>query len=464
LKKASAKMKNLFLFLSCICSFYAFGQEVNKEYKKLVWNENFETTDKWNTTFNSDNLFLGQNGFYELYRRSKKSGYFILPDLNEEYGSFQVETELIFGNHNNRKQSAGLLLMAKSETSGGILVEINQKKEFRVLRVYKDKQVAINAPGNGWRKASNTITKGENTIIIKTYNKVYDLYINNVYMTSFTDIELNKGKIGLYIGPDSKANFNSIKVYIEDKVELKDIENNDTKNEEQAFTQIIIKLKDQILRKDKELDDYKTKLRMCENNSIGGGSKLIDTASINTKRRLQTKIQILEDELDEVRFKIVKLEEENKKLKDFKSGIEKGEENGDIIINLTNMVSNQKKSIDILDKQNKVLNDENNSLFKELKDMTKTLDKTTNDLTAQKTNNQYQKTEIDSLKRQIQILKDSITKVNQMNTPTNVIENIKPVKPKTDEELLQEMIEKEREERRKRLEEEERKRKELEGQ
>ncbi|MDP2174434.1 MAG: hypothetical protein Q8K70_00845 [Bacteroidota bacterium] len=457
-------MKNLFLFLSCICSFYAFGQEVNKEYKKLVLNEQFETTDKWNTTFNSDNLFLGQNGFYELYRRSKKSGYFILPDLNEEYGSFQVETQLIFGNHNNKKQSAGLLLMAKSETSGGILVEINQKKEFRIVRVYKDKQVAINASGSGWRKASNTITKGENTIIVKTYNKVYDLYINNVYMTSFTDIELNKGKIGLYIGPDSKVKFDLLKIYIEDKVELKDLDNSDIKEEEKAFTQIIIKLKDQLLRKDKELDDLKTKLKMCENNSTGVGTRFNDTATINTKNRLQIKVTNLEDELDEVRFKIVRLEEENKKLKEFKTGIEKGEENGDIIINLTNMVSNQKKSIDILDKQNKVLNDENNSLFKELKDMTKTLDKTTNDLTSSKIKNLEQKNEIDSLMRQISQLKDSISKVNQLNSTKNDHDIIKPGKPKTEEELLQEMIEKEREERRKRLEEEERKRKELEGQ
>jgi hypothetical protein len=463
LKKASAKMKNLFLFLSCICSFYAFGQEVNKEYKKLVLNEQFETTDRWNTTFNSDNLFLGQNGFYELYRRSKKSGYFILPELTEEYGSFQVETQMVFGNHDNKKQSAGLLLMAKSETSGGILVEINQKKEYRIVRVFKDKQVAINASGSGWKKASNTITKGENSIIVKTYNKVYDLYINQVFMTSFTDIELNKGKIGLFIGPDSKAKFDLLTIHIEDKVELKDIDNTNVKEEEKAFTQIIIKLKDQLLRKDKELDELKTKLKLCENNSTGLGTRLNDTAVINSRNRLLMKVDILEDELDELRFKLVKLEEENNKLKEFKSGIEKGDENGDIIINLTNMVSNQKKSIDILDKQNKVLNDENNSLFKELKDMTKTLDKTTNDLTVQKNKATIQKNEIDSLKRQITMLNDSLVKVKQIQIKENN-DTVQPTKPKTEEELLQEMIEKERQERRKRLEEEERKRKEAEGQ
>ena len=68
-------MKKLFLFLIYLWCFSAFGQEVNKEFKKTVFNEQFDNTDKWNTTFNTDNLFLGQNGFYELFRRSKKSGY-----------------------------------------------------------------------------------------------------------------------------------------------------------------------------------------------------------------------------------------------------------------------------------------------------------------------------------------------------------------------------------------------------
>jgi hypothetical protein len=363
----------------------------------------------------------------------------------------------MFGQHNNKKQSAGVLMMASSESSGGILVEINQKREYRILRLNKDKQVAIHSSGNSWVKLPSVITKSENTIVVKTYNKVYDLYINSVFVTTFTDIELNKGKVGLYIGPDSKAKFDFLKLYLEEKVELRDLETNTTKEEEQAFTQIIIKLKDQIIRKDKEIDELKTKIKLNNNQA---SVRQNDTGLLNSRNRLQMRVTELEDEVDEMSFKLIQLKEENNRLKDFKQGIEKGDENGDIIINLTNMVSNQKKTIDVLTSQNGILNQENNSLFIELKDITKTLDKTTNQLTTEKEKNSLLKQELDSLKRLNLKLQDSINQKNQLeNTP-----NQEPKKPLTEEEILKQMIEKEREERRKKLEEEKQKEEQGQGQ
>jgi chromosome segregation ATPase len=151
------------------------------------------------------------------------------------------------------------------------------------------------------------------------------------------------------------------------------------------------------------------------------------------------------------------MEEEIKVLNDFKTGVEKGND-GDIVINLTNMVSNQKASLDALEKANKVLNEENNSLFMEIKDLTKALDRATNEITTLKANQVAHQSKIDSLKKQISILKDSIQK-KQMELN---VKNGLPEKELTEDEKLQMMIEKEREERRKRREEEERKRKEAE--
>ncbi len=422
---------------------------MNKEFTKLVLNEQFDNTDKWNTTFNLDNLFIGQNGFYELFRQSKKTGYYVIPEYKDEYSSFQFECSFSFSKHQNNKQSFGVVLMANSENSNGILIEFNQKKSYRIQRIFKDKQIPIDGLPSNWVKTTNGLTKFENNIVIKTHNKVYDLYINGIFISTFSDIELNKGKIGLFIGPDSKAKVDYIKVLIEDKQELKDIDNTNSKQEELAFTQIIIKLKDQINRKDKEIDELKTKLKLSDNTPMNRG---IDTATLNQKNRCQAKVSVLEDEIEELTFKISKLEEENLKLKEFKTSVEKGQDEGDIVINLSNMVSNQKKNIELLENKNKVLNNENNSLFLELKQMTKTLDKTTNDLTNSKELNKSQSIELDSLKVLIQNLKDSLAVKNKVNT-----ENETPEKPLSEEEQLQKMIEKEREERRKRLEELEKK-------
>lgn len=91
-------MKNLFVIWMCGCGIFAFGQEVNKDFTRQLLNETFDNVDNnWSTTFNADNLFIGQNGFYELYRLSKKSGYYVFSNTSEEYASFQLELAVYFG-------------------------------------------------------------------------------------------------------------------------------------------------------------------------------------------------------------------------------------------------------------------------------------------------------------------------------------------------------------------------------
>lgn len=449
-------MRKLFVLWLCGQGIFAFGQEVNKEFTKLLLNEQFDNVDKtWNTTFNADNLFIGQNGYYELYRLSPKSGYYVIANNAEEYSAFQVDLHLIFGDHKNKKQSAGVLMMAQSESSGGISVEINQKKEYRVVRIYKDKQVPLSGTGAGWKKAPTALTKGENTITVKTYDKVYDLYFNGNYIQSFTDIELNKGKLGLYIGPDSKARFDYLKVLGEEKKELAQMDVTDSKSEEESFTQIIVKLKDQINKREKEIDECKTKLKLCESGGLArpAGS---DTAIINQRNKLLAKVTVLEEENEDLKMKVIGMEEEIRKLEDFKQGVEKGNENGDIIINLTNMVSNQKNTIDALEKMNKILNNENNSLFIETKELMKQLDKTTNQLTAEQQKNKLLLLELDSMKKVVISLQDSLAKKNAAVNGSPA----PPEKELSEEEKLRILIEKEREERRKKKEEEELKRRE----
>lgn len=448
-------MRKLFVLWLCGQGIFAFGQEVNKEFTKLLLNEQFDNVDKnWNTTFNADNLFIGQNGYYELYRLSSKSGYYVIANNAEEYSAFELDLHLVFGDHKNKKQSAGVLMMAQSESSGGISVEINQKKEYRIVRVYKDKQIPLSGTGTGWKKASTSLTKGENTITIKTYDKVYDLYFNGTYIQSFTDIELSKGKLGLYIGPDSKARFDYLKVLGEEKKELAQMDVTDSKSEEESFTQIIVKLKDQINKREKEIDEYKTKLKLCESGSVGVRGMGSDTALVNQRNKLLAKVTVLEEENEELKMQVIGMEEEIKKLEDFKQGVEKGNENGDIIINLTNMVSNQRNTIDALEKMNKILNNENNSLFIETKELIKQMDKTTNQLTAEQQKNKLLMAELDSMKKVVLSLQDSLTRKN------STVNGNPPEKELSEEEKLRILIEKEREERRKKKEEEELRRKE----
>ena len=273
------------------------------------------------------------------------------------------------------------------------------------------------------------------------------------YLKSFTDIELNKGKIGIYVGADSKVKFDYLKITAEEKKDLNTLSSTDAKSIEESFTQIIVKLKDQINKKDKEIDDYKTRLKLCENGN--GATRGNDTALLGQRNRLADQVETLDIENENLKTQLAQMEEELNQLKEFKKGIEKGNEDGDIIINLTNMVATQKTSIEELEKKNKSLNDENNSLFMETKDLTKQLDQTTVELTSERAKRIVISDEADSLRRVITMLKDSLNK-----KAMEAVKKPSGEKELTEEEKLQQMIEKEREERRKRKEEEERLRKE----
>lgn len=450
-------MKKLFLFCLCCHGIFTFGQEVNKDFTKLVLNEQFNQVDKnWSSTFNADNLFIAQSGFYELYRKSAKSGYYLFANNAEEYSSFQMETEMVFNEHNNKKQSGGVVMMAQNESSG-LLVEINQKREYRVVRVYKDKQVPVSGGGSGWHKATSAITRGTNNILVKAYDKVYDLYINGKFLETFTDIELNKGKIGIYVGPDSKVKFDYLKVLQEEKKDLQTIVASGSASQEESFTLIIVKLRDQINAKDKEIDELKTRLKLCESSggNASGGQKAVENQTDKVeKEELQTRINELETESEDLRTRVGVAESELEELREFKKGVE-ASSSGDIVINLTNIVSKQTATINDLEKKVKSLNDESNGLFVENKDLVKQLDKSTNQLTEAKTVNQALSSQIDSLKALISRLRDTLAvkSVDSVKSGT-------AVKPMTEEERLQQMIEKERQERLKRKEEEERRRKE----
>ncbi len=450
-----AKMKKIFVLLNCAVGILTYGQEVQKDFTKILLDENFNNGDKnWNSTFNVDNLFIAQNGYYELFRRSKKSGYFLLPNDNTEYGVFELETSITFSDHDNKRQSAGILIMAK-DNSSGLLVEINQKKEFRILRIYNDRQVPKMGSGNGWIKASAYLTKTLNIITIRTYDKVFDLYINGKFLVSFTEIELSKGMIGLYIGADSKAKYDYLKIKGEEKTDLSTIEVSNNKEEEKSFTQIIINLKTQINKRDKEIDELKSKLKLA--NSGSAGIRNSDTGLLNERNRLLIRVNTLSSENDDLHLQLIALEEEKKKLDAFKEGVQNGQENGDIIINLTNMVSNQKTKIEELEQKNKSLNSENNSLFIETKDLTKALDNRINSLTSEQAKNIRMRYELDSLKKMILSLNDTI-KVK--NSELKKQENKMPEKEISAEEQLKLLIEKERQERLKRKEEEEKKKQE----
>ena len=439
---AHAKMMKLILICLLGSGFFVQAQEVSKEFTKQVLNEQFDQVDKnWTSTFNADNLFIAQNGYFDLFRQNKQSGYYLFPNKSESYKGFLLETKVQFAAHDNKSESAGVVVMA-NEAGGGLLIEWNQKKAFRIVRVYKDKQIPINGQsGEGWIKSS-AISKTDNTISLKTYDKIYDLYINQTFVKSFTDIELNRGKVGIYVGPNSKVRFDYLKIWEEAIKEPLQIDTaKSSLTDVQAFTKVIVKLKEQLQSRDRSIEVLKNQLSQCESNAMDGAITSEDPTDSSALRQQLTVLQI---ENDSMRRDLMLMEDEIESLQQFKKMVAEGNE-GDIVIQLTQLLDQYKKNTDSLTQLNKHLEFDNKTMYVEVKELVKTMDRNQAEI--------------------LQFKKDQIRFLQTIDSLQKTLQQLKPVEPSktentkelSDEEKLQLMIEKEKEERRKRKEEEDKK-------
>ena len=439
---AHAKMMKFILICLLGSGFFVQAQEVNKAFNRQVLNEQFDQIDKnWNSIFNADNLFIAQNGYYDLFRQNKQSGYYLFPNKSESYKGFLLETKVQFAAHDNKSESAGIVVMA-NEAGGGLLIEWSQKKAFRIVRIYKDKQIPINGQsGEGWIKSS-AISKTDNTISLKTYDKIYDLYINQTFVKSFTDIELSRGKVGIYVGPDSKVRFDYLKIWEEDIKEPLQIDTaKSTLTDVQAYTKVIVKLKEQLQSRDRNIEILKNQLSQCETNTVDGTKTIEEHTDTSALRQQLTVLQI---ENDSMRKDLMLMEDEIESLQQFKHMVQQGNE-GDIVIQLTQLLDQYKKHTDSLTQLNKRLEFDNKTMFVEVKELVKTMDRNQAEILQFKQDKIRLNQTIDSLQKVLQVLRPTET-----STPVNT-------KPLSDEEKLQQMIEKEKEERRKRKEEEDKK-------
>jgi DNA repair exonuclease SbcCD ATPase subunit len=209
-------------------------------------------------------------------------------------------------------------------------------------------------------------------------------------------------------------------------------------------------LKEQLQLRERNIEDLKYKLRQCEAQGSASG---VDADQQGQVAQLQSKITALQNENDTMRMDLVQLENNLEDLQQFKQMIEQGSD-GDIVIPLTKLVSQNKQLADSMQKLNKALDAENKTLYLEVKELVKTMDRNGLEIEQLKKANAQHLSTIDSLQKALQQLKASL--------PAKTDQSIAP--ELSEEEKLQQMIEKEREERRKRKEEEDKKKSEGNGQ
>ncbi|MEJ6749394.1 MAG: DUF1080 domain-containing protein, partial [Flavobacteriales bacterium] len=156
-----------------------------------------------------DNYFIIDNGDYLLSRNNTESEYAILATTEQNISDFSLKTAIKLGPSSNKRSSAGVLIKAQTNGTGALVFELNRKGEYRIKELLINKTykyLSGKTSNEGWVK--NREVKGQdefNAIEIKCKDNVYDIYVNNKFITTLFTPSLYSGKMGIIIGRDTKA-------------------------------------------------------------------------------------------------------------------------------------------------------------------------------------------------------------------------------------------------------------------
>ncbi|MBU6324947.1 MAG: hypothetical protein KJS92_05610 [Bacteroidetes bacterium] len=352
-------MKKNRLLLFSLLQFSMLGaQQVTKDFPKLQWDEDFNlANEKWPQTYNSDNFFLVQNGSFDMQRTNTKTGTFVFPSEDKTFGYFEVRSRLVFREGPGTQRVAGLVIQAQADGSGALVIELNDKYQYRVRRMTRDGSVNLTGGGEneGWIKAKRFLNKDGNTIVVKTYEKVYDLYLNDQYAITFTEIELSQGKIGFYVGPGTKVSAEYVKVMGDENFTMVSSDVQNQAAESLTLQQIIVRLKETINKKDKRIAELEAEVRRL------GSGRGNDTL---TQRKLQEADKRnfeLVRQIDKYRTDLDATKAKTAELEQFRNQIRENE-NGDIVINLTNINTRQRQQLEKLEQVKRQLESESTEL------------------------------------------------------------------------------------------------------
>ena len=204
------------LFICLLLPLIAKPQLIKEEFTVQAYHDPFdEDMDNWRNMSTSDNLFLIQEGEYLLRRKNPASGYSIFPKWKNKLSAFSLQASIKLEDAKNGESAVGLIFMAQEDASGAFIFEFNQKGQYRLKQLVglSYKLLTGDVKSNGWVDSDVLNSPGQyNRVEIRTSKRNYDVYVNEKYLLSFTEIAYKTGDIGISIGPATKARVDFIAV------------------------------------------------------------------------------------------------------------------------------------------------------------------------------------------------------------------------------------------------------------
>ena len=331
------------------------AQMVTEKFDKMDLSENFDSSNgMWTFMANNDNLFLVQEGEYILNRKTNVSPFAVIANYDNNLAAFRLVTSIKIERAADANGSVGIIFMAQADGQGGFVFEINTQKQYRLRQITASgyKHLTGEQKTGGWIKSSmiNDLNV-YNLLEIKTASRNYDIYLNNSYLMSFSEISYKTGRLGIVVGPGSKSKVDFMYLFSSSK--YNDAEEKETSPEGKPtnvttkesggpdiveLAESIIKLKTQINKLTAENDDYKRTIDAI---------KSADDDAEKEKKNYEKRIKDMQNQMLQKDASVDSIAKINKELLKYKDMVA-GNENSDLIISLSKSIKTEKEKNKIL--------------------------------------------------------------------------------------------------------------------
>ena len=340
MQSLTAKMKKIFVLTVSMSIFYlGVAQSISKVFRTVQWEENFKSINGvWSQTSTAQNAFLQTEEGYNIWRKNETNGFVLLPQRDETYDFFETSVSFEFDKKQGKKQHAGVVMQAQEGGTGAIIVELNRRKQYRIRRVTNNRYVNITEGKDGWIKNKSINSKSDFVLKVVTKDRLYDVYVNDKFITTFTEVEYTQGSIGLYVGESSRAIFKQL-IIKSDEESDNFLNTGPALTQQEILTQSIIKLRETINKKDQQIARLENEVRQ------GKGAMSQDSATMASLSELRNNARKQSSEISSLQTQNEALMQQVKNLQAFKNEI-KASESGDIIINFTNLTTSLKQKLE----------------------------------------------------------------------------------------------------------------------
>ena len=209
----------IFLLLTIYTLFSAtsFAQTLSiGSFNKIVFEETFNfNSGQFPLSTTSDNYIILDDG--DLFMsRNASSDYSLFAKVPLTLNSYRVKTALKLGPSNNKTAYVGLLLNTQLDGSGTVSIEINAKNQYRLRQIQngKPKYISGTRSNDGWLRAENLKGIEEyNYLDVVVHQGSFDIYLNYVYVASYSVPDYQSGGMGFIVSGSSKARVDFAFVY-----------------------------------------------------------------------------------------------------------------------------------------------------------------------------------------------------------------------------------------------------------